>query len=506
MPYDVALVFLGAFVVASVLYGATTTRPERTLYACLIVWAFVPKALRIIYLAPRAQDWPIGVSIFTVLQAATFAGVLAALVRNRPRSAPNVRSFYALAYAYGATAVLSIVVPIIMCEHDRSLDLTRLWDLIDATVEPQERWLEAANLLYGGIFALGVVRFLRRQDQVNVVFAIFVLSGIELSLEWLLLFRIGLVSAVSQWVSVQGRFYSLTHNSYDVVPMVEILSIAGALYFAMSTKKKAYLFLVPLMMPPIFSSYERGSILAFTVCIVSAIWMWGKGYRTLAVAGVGLLYAVFLVVVNESSRTNITNMFVDVAKNDVRDYASPDAISDRFALWLRALDAIVYMFPLGAGPAMLRYTFSHVPMTFAHLSAAEVWDRYSQLEAGDRVTNAHNAYLEYVGNYGALGLTIVFLAIYIPLRNARMWKRAASFGVMADSPATATRFAAYAALAALGTRFLTDVATPPPAILLMLIYLTFPNNEIYVRAEPAEATGPGDNQEASSLPGGLCAT
>jgi len=286
-------------------------------------------------------------------------------------------------------------------------------------------------LLNATIFLYGCSAYLYNRRSIEIVLIIFILSGIEISLESIVYSFLKLPLPLSQYViHEQGRFMGFFLRDYTAIAQIVISAIGCLLYFAITRKKNIYYFLIPLFFFPMIATYQRtnfvsGLIVIFTMLILFSSIKGNIRLRktmlllvmTIAITFPLLSNDYLLELIGDERLMTIYTLF----QGDIR----PDYFNSYFESWIsrigahvRALDVIAISFPLGVGPGKVNFLMSSpsVPEIFKFIlpshesGAAELF--YTQISTGSHVTGPHNFYLNIVAEYGLCGLLFIGYCIW----------------------------------------------------------------------------------------------
>lgn len=387
--------------------------PEYALYGFVLVWAFFPKFIGNLPLlgAMPYEGWhPYDqvelIAALTLLCVCLFRG------RRGERSDGHlaIRLFLALFLAMTAASAVSGVLLADWAAVVNYRDTAILYYIRGSL------WLA-----YGAIFAWGCLLFLDSRRKVEGLFACFVLCGLYLTADVVLLYYLHLVPALDPWVrdsAVGVRFASLSFLSFDAVGLVSIPAIAMTLYFAVTRRSPVFYGLAALMLLPILGTLQKAPLTGAVITIAAILIYTGAPrvraaamFTVLAMASVSVMGQLDLMVgsVNEALGGASRPRFAESGEN----------IAGRLALWLRGVDVVVDHFPVGVGNGMVPYHFEQgVPPYFDGLTTGSLRELYQWQAFSPRVTNSHNMFIEFAAEHGALGIAVLIGFVVLILRRS----------------------------------------------------------------------------------------
>lgn len=384
---------------------------ENAVYGFLLIYLLFPKYIRWFpILGSVSAD---GVRPFDIVEFFAAAAVLLACIfkgNKQSRSFDRSMSIY-----------LGVVMFVTVLTFVTGYRFTR-WDEVSAVRYTAEITLlqyvrDALELVYGVVFAWGVLRFITTIRHVEKFFALFVLSGVELVLEVIFLYYLRLVPALEPWVVDSGpglRFASLTFLAFDSVGLICIVAIASAIYFAISWRSVWFALLVPLMFLPIIGTLGKapfaGAVLAFLATVLLSL-----PRKHLVIAGC-ISLAVWAPIAASDFDSIIGGVNEGLGRQARLDPGvARDEFTTRIALWLRGLDIFASHIPFGVGNGMVEYQMAQgFESHFDDAVTGELLREYQYQVVNDHVTNSHNFYVEFIaenGFFGAIAM-VVFVGAF----------------------------------------------------------------------------------------------
>lgn len=484
-------VLLSAFVVLAVLYVLIVgfvARPVWSLYLYFIVWAFFPKATRLYYLTGGEYDLPAGITVASLLEATCILGILAASIRAGRSPLPLPR---AALYGIGCCLIGLVVAGLLPYVGLQSAASADVHSWVVQQVEPQLRILPLLGVLYGAIVLVGCMRLIRTQKQAETILLIFFLCGIELGVEALLVFYLGMVPSIAAWsVHNSGRFQGLIFTDYDTAGMVAVVSLLCGWYFVFVKQKRAAIvgwLMIFLVLP---TTFQRSVLLGFAA---GTMIIWLRLPRTMPKVIVALtaVATVVLISVAGYGETVIDNSAAALGRDVRPDYLSTGSMESRMGIYLRAADLFVYLFPAGAGAGMVPYAMND-PLVVAGFGAgASERARmvYDSLVAGTRTTAVHNMAAEFVLEHGLAGLMVLVFFLLVLSRSFASWyrrRRTANSSPVAFSAETV----ALASLVSIGAHELVDSTRFPYSVYMALVFLVFVNARFSQMSDYRPLAGP----------------
>ena len=385
------------------------TKPERSIYAYLILWITFPKHIRSIPLI-GIYDFP-GYSYFDVLQTIATLHIVILLIIKGYGDAKSIqmpKKIKELTIYFIATLVLTTISGV----------LRYLFFVSQEDQLPVGSLLDNAFMPYTGvIFFLGLFAFILDYKQVEKLLGILALSGVLLLIEHLLMVKLQLFSSLNQWAFASDdiRFSSLIYGSYDIKGIFCVISTFAILYFAIEKKKYYILPLAFLMIFPIYATFQRTPYLGYFFGLITfiSIYMKKKHLIVKFMFFFIVLFSALFISINSKSILKSTNDFITedgmAREGDINDDQS---FYDRLGLWYRAADVFIYYFPLGVGEGMFE-VYSGSTLTPNIISSLVVQKSQSGYESssGFYRTKPHNVYIEFISEYNILGFIVLLLFI-----------------------------------------------------------------------------------------------
>jgi hypothetical protein len=201
--------------------------------------------------------------------------------------------------------------------------------------------------------------------------------------------------------------------------------------------------------------------------------------------GVPLLY----LLLSGSTETLVTSLSTQIGGQTRPDYFSSETLVAREGLYLRAIDAALFLFPFGAGSGMAPYAMNYsLPMYMAEFASEMAKPVYDSEVRGERLTNVHNRYLEYIVEHGLLGIVGLVSFMFIIVRNFMRWQRTKALEADDRSKFYVSQACIYAVLLGLGIHNLFESTYNPFWIYFMFGHFSFVLLRP-VRSEPVTGQG-----------------
>lgn len=397
-------------IVLFVAFVAVVMRPEIAVYAYLVLWITVPKALRLVYLTGGVYDFPEGVTVFNILEGVVALAIVVTLLAKGRGKGDDPRSlapFKRLTLLLLLTAVATLAASSGVLQSFFLSDADRVWRFIAERVPSQYRWLPVLSILYAAIFLFGFARFIRSRRQLQPVLWIFAISGVELALERVLFVNFNFFGSLDRYaVENTGRFKSLVFTSYDIAGVFAILALASSLCLALRGRRLAWGCLA-LSWIPIIGGYQRAVLMGGLAVVGVTVWrVAGKRGRFLvATAAISLAVALTVTSYGDTFLRSTGGLLGGRVRSE---YFATDQIAVRLALWKRSIDVIAYMVPFGTGPGAtgeaMNYPIRDVdPLDYSPVASSI----YASLASGTRRTNPHNLFFAFSLEYGVAGMLLM---------------------------------------------------------------------------------------------------
>ncbi len=412
------------FLLAYLVYFGAIARPERSIYAFLLVWVLVPKSFRMFYLT--GNDLPDGLTIFNIVEGAAALAIALAMIVHHSRLGmpPALRRVRQIALLLCVSGAIGLFVSYGILSMLMRLELDGMWGFLQSAATAQERILPVAAMFYAVVLIFGASLFVRTERQMEIVLAIFFFSGLELVAETIVFFELHLVPGLSQWaVNDSGRFQSLVFTSYDRVDEFCIFAFCSGLYFARTRQRLRYYLGSALITLPLLATFARSALLGAALAVVVFWWLTAKGTRDRFFYAASAL-VLLLVALSMGLEQPILELFATHIGGEVRpDYFSTESLEVRVGYWARALDLVRFTAPFGAGPGMaryaLQYNFHQGYYGLSDLGLAA----YDGLALGTRETVVHNEPLQFVVEHGVLGIVALLIFVTLLVSNFTQWRR-----------------------------------------------------------------------------------
>jgi O-antigen ligase len=412
MLISIAILLFG---LGFLVFALNVRKPEHAVYGYLLVWMLCPKWAHLSHLGidlPEQLTDSLFLSDF--VNAIIAFGLLLVCLLRRPKSTPRyARSINFILCGFLLMAAVSLTSGL-FCTFSLRSDLS----IMDYYVRP------TLSMVYDIIFGWAFLRYIDTQKKIERFLACFVVSGIELVCEVFLFYYFHLFPALGHHaINPDGRFLSLTYLSFDTVGLVAIIAICSTFYFAITRKSMLMVALMFLMFLPIVATLERGPLSAavLSLCAVGLFCLrLPKRYLkiVLPIGLAGLLVssvAILHVGSNLSDLPSRINRALGVTTGPTSTLQ--DTFFARVGLWFRGIDIYVDNFPFGAGNHLVDYYMGQpVPAHFYGVLDGRAYSNYRAVVINGRLTNTHNAFLEFIIENGIGGLVMLGVCILIILR------------------------------------------------------------------------------------------
>jgi O-antigen ligase len=482
------LIMIGFLACLYIFYLGIVTKPERSLYAYLILWLFFPKlVLRDPVFStlglPEVQAYYVFVE-----PVAALAILVALLARadRKPWTLAPLR-LRRLALLFLVTGAVSLIYSLLVGAIANTPEIFRYGmesaGQHDMFFGPQEWIVPFGFILFGFIFLYGCMAFITKLEQVETMLLLFVLAGIEMTVESITLYYLGLFPALHPGaINLGGRFQSLTQNNFDTVGLVMIIAICCAVYFIWSRRAYPFLLGIPFMIMPILATFERAPLLAVLVVIAFVIWISTNGFLRVVCASAGVL--VILSTVLFDLGDVLANAMGSALAGEVRDdYTEAATAWVRMALWGRAFDLFIYWFPFGIGPGLFPFSLNSTApgyiLDLFDINNPDVIRIYQNLFTYHSTT-AHNLYIEFMVEHGLLGVIALCAFVVMVIKNYSLWRRHARAGRRGDGKVYYAHVSLYAIFVGIGAFYCFE-SHPNLALyflLAMFLYFSFLLNQL----------------------------
>ena len=416
------LALFSVYAFFNIVYFGLISKPEMSIYAFMFLWCFFPKKgippdsvlgwlKDAINMPPIAES-----SLFSMLEITILLAIIVRLVVKREAfKIKQLRRFNILLFVMIFSTFLL------------SLKLYYTPD-ISLVTEPLRRLFGLIHIVAGLIFFSGCMVFIKTHKQVERIFAFFVLSLVLLATENLLFNYFKLLPQLHYWaINSRGRFVSIIFTSDNTVGVCTIIAFCCLFYFIFSRRYYKLFFLMPFLILPLLNAYDRAPLVGLLSALLFFLYMvlQNSKYKLLIIT----FGSVFLIVILSGFGESLIDKIVSFLSGEVRvNYLSPDSVFSRMGAWLRCIDVFIYSFPFGVGPGVVFYYMgsSDIPSYFV-LSGVDfrTIDYYDNLRFGVHVTSSHNLFLQYIAEYGLLGVITIISFICLVLSRFLSFKERA---------------------------------------------------------------------------------
>ena len=408
------------FIISSILFPPIIFKykeyPERSIYLFLILWITFPKFIRYLPII-GTYDLP-GINYFDILQAIFSFHIIFLLIRNGYKKITD----FGLPLKIKKLTIFYFITIFIVSV----LGLLRYYLFI-----PTISRIEFGNyieLLFtpfvGIIFFLGLFAFIKKFNQVEKILYVFVLAGILLLFEHLILVQLNLFDALKiyAYAADQVRFNSLIYGSYDIKGIFCVLSSLSILYLSFKKRKYYLIILALLMIIPISETYQRTPYIGYFLGLITffIIYIRRKKQFTRFVFLILLLLTTSFLIFNQQLISNNFNNFLTGNQMVRQEVNENQSLYDRIGLWYRAADIFIYSFPFGIGEGMYEvYALQgSVPKYMYPFLPHRSKDSYRAINT-EKATKVHNVYIQFISEYNVLGLLGLWFFVLQILRHIR---------------------------------------------------------------------------------------
>ncbi|HTB80534.1 MAG TPA: O-antigen ligase family protein [Opitutaceae bacterium] len=409
MLISIAILLFG---LGFLVFSLNARKPEHVVYGYLMVWILCPKWAHLSHLGidlPEQLTDSLFLSDF--INAIIAFGLLLVCLLRKPRSIPRYAgSINCVLLGFLLMTAVSLASGLCFTFSPQS-DL----NIMDYYVRP------SLSMVYDVIFGWAFLRYIDTQEKIERIFACFVFSGIELVFEVVLFYYLHLFPSLGRHViNPDGRFLSLTYLSFDTVGLVSIITICSTFYFGITRKSMLMHALGFLMFLPIVATLERGPLSAavLSLCAIGLFCLClPKRYLKiiLPVGLAGLLVlslVIFHIGPNLNDLPRRINGSLGVATGPTSTVQ--DSFFARVGLWFRGIDIYLDNFPFGAGNHLVDYYMGQpVPAHFYGLLDGLAYSNYRGVVINGRLTNTHNAFLEFIIENGIFGILMLGACLLI---------------------------------------------------------------------------------------------
>ena len=278
------------------------------------------------------------------------------------------------------------------------------------------------KIVEGLIFSVAIYYSINSKQQLNLLFNIAIFASIITVIEFFLAQYTSFLPDFIRYfvIDYRGGFRSFIHSGPLIVGMVLFYGFLGILY----KRNYNFIFLIILMILPVFYTYQRSIMLLFIVSSILFFFLSIK-YKNLLekiIQGtilllliVPLFYASFTIFFNSFDENfNISSVDGTVIKADGWfNFTSSDP---RNAVAKRGLD-VFYAYPLfGSGPGNIELMMSSdqiIPKANLSNMNQETIQGYYDVITGYHPTDPHNFYVRIIGEYGIFGIMFLIILGYL---------------------------------------------------------------------------------------------
>lgn len=251
-----------------------------------------------------------------------------------------------------------------------------------------------------------------------------IILGIESLVMYYLLFLLLKSPYALPSISSEFRFGGFLVKSAGLTGNLGLILIAISVYFdSISSKRLLYKAGMLLGGLIVFSAQLRSGIFALILIVacLAYLFLLNKKKRIRFPILIRSLLSVLLIVTMLMGTMNLRG-------GKWADLANPNSLFVRLAMWARALDIGIESFPFGVGPGMAHFHTEYAnrrSILFSCLIDFFPEGRDVMLQSESRffsnsqegmLTSLHSSHIEFIVEYGLLGLIVVFLLFFYPLK------------------------------------------------------------------------------------------
>lgn len=386
-------------------FSVISKKPVHSLYGFLLITLFFPKAGNNFgfFVIEELR----GVTMFAIMQNIAAIPICLNLLRIKkfkkwmPR---NLSKFCLLFFSLILLTLFMGLLRQIVGDY-----------LVDVNIGPEELvW--NAPMLSGLIFLCGCIAFFKRMEQVEKIFLIIISAGIITVIESILYVYLRLPLPFANYVfNDTGRYNSIFFSDFVTLPLICNGAAGFILYFAFTRKRKALLLLIPFLFLPILATFQRTPMVS-TFIIVGIFLMLQKNIQLKYGFSLMALFLTSASILLKTTGGFIGEMtlFFDQVRPDYF-FSYMDSWASRAGAYLRGLEAFIFSLPAGVGTWRMEVVMSsfNLPRFLRDfVQSGPMEDFYSEIADG-RATAPHNFYINFIGEYGLLGVFLMILFVYL---------------------------------------------------------------------------------------------
>lgn len=471
---SVSLAWFGLMllVVLSIAWLGAAAPPRSAVFAYLLTWVLLPKAFRFYYVT-GSDDLPQGITVFTMVEAIVVMSIVVSLAtRHRRMRSAAAAALCRLAWVLLGTGIVSAALSYWGLSFLGGGQLDELWASLASQAIWTERILPVLSMAYAVVVVHACVRFLRTERDIEYVFGILLLCGLELVTETVAFVLLGILPGLHEWaIHSSGRFMSLVFTDYDLTGEFLIVAVGAGLFFARSRRQARWWGATAALGFPVLATFQRSVLAGVGATVLGFFWLTIGPSRKKRLY-VSVVAAVLVAALTLHVEQPAMEVIAGRLGREVRpEYWSMDTLEVRLGYWARAVDVIRFVFPCGVGPGLAYYALQHpVPQGFESLSP-NAWLAYESLASRQRTTSVHNTFLEFVLENGLLGIVALGAFCWRVVSNFLGWRGAARRERRGWTRTSLAQASVYSILAGLAVNASFEPARLPYAIVLLLLWV-----------------------------------
>lgn len=396
----IIIIFLTA--IYTLCFGVINKKPAHSLYGFLIIALFFPKGGNNFVLF-RIEELPL-VSMAVIFQSMAAFAICLNILRFKDHQWRMPHKLNLFCYVVFFMIIVSF-----------AMGLVRLLVgdyLTGARVEAEElAW--NVHMLIGLIFLYGCTLFVKQMRQIEKIFLIIIVLGIALVIESVLYVYLALPLPLTNYVFHEnGRYHSIFFFDFVTLTLVLFASIGFIFYFGFTRKNYILFLLAPLMFLPMLPTFQRAPVVSGVMIVLAFLLLYKNipikfGLATMSVFIIGSL--ILLSKIDET----ISNLeFISTRPDYFVSYMSSWVA--RMGAYIRGIEAFIYSMPFGVGATRMSIVMGSQSMP-TYLSSfvqpGEMRNFYFDIASGNHITGPHNFYINFLGEYGILG--VIFFLLFI---------------------------------------------------------------------------------------------
>jgi hypothetical protein len=286
-------------------------------------------------------------------------------------------------------------------------------------------WRSLWPLIVGIVIWTASGRFIRRQGEIKIIMLTGVLAAFGLALEFLVSKYTRLLPATvlyfefdPQLGNFRSAWQSTGGESGLLVGQLMIIGIGCTYGWLFFRRPAITMACVGLFLWVLLYTYNRGSLAAgFGACIIIG-WLAARRWRLVVIAFVACAAALFAIDWN-GKYWLIQRLGVAEVKTGDSTFFGTRSVFERLGAQMRGVEVFLHEPILGAGPGHLwaQMGSPSVPQIFDIQKANESSQgMYSAVSNPEYKTNTHNLAVDFMAEYGIVGLCVEMLFLTALIR------------------------------------------------------------------------------------------